>query len=72
MINKETIPPRYNRKGKIVWRLPDEADKIPPFGVEDKKGIMDIFKHQKKSRRKARQKSSANKSNIINNDAKND
>jgi len=75
VINNETLPPRYNRKGKIVWRLPDEAEKIPSFGVEDKKRIMDVFKHQKKSRRKARQKSSTNNSDSItnaSNAAKND
>lgn len=28
LLNNEVLPPRTNKKGKVVWRLPDTADKL--------------------------------------------
>lgn len=50
-INDTTLPPRV-RKGKIVWRLPTEPGKLPNFGTDERRRIMDLFKERKKNRRK--------------------
>mmetsp|Transcript_12818 Transcript_12818/g.19420 ORF Transcript_12818/g.19420 Transcript_12818/m.19420 type:complete len:477 (-) Transcript_12818:10-1440(-) len=51
LINSETLPPR-TRKGKVVWQLPSDANKLPSFGAEDKRRIFDLFKQVKKQRKK--------------------
>jgi hypothetical protein len=28
ILNDEVLPPRTNKKGKILWRLPDSEDKL--------------------------------------------
>jgi hypothetical protein len=28
VLNGDVLPPRTNKKGKVVWRLPDSADKM--------------------------------------------
>lgn len=28
VLNSEVLPPRTNKKGKVVWRLPDTAHKL--------------------------------------------
>lgn len=28
ILNKEILPPRTNKKGKVVWKLPDNGDKL--------------------------------------------
>ena len=28
LVNNKVLPPRTNKKGKVVWRLPNEADKL--------------------------------------------
>ncbi len=28
ILNKEVLPPRTNKKGKVVWKLPDNGDKL--------------------------------------------
>lgn len=53
-IDNETLPPRM-RKGKIVWRLPTEIGKLPNFGTDERRRIMELFKEKKKSRRKKKQ-----------------
>jgi len=69
LINSETLPPR-TRKGKVVWQLPSDANKLPSFGAEDKRRIFDLFKQVKKQRKKekaaaAKQQSCGNnKSNV--------
>ena len=27
ILNKEVLPPRKNKKGKVLWRLPDDLEK---------------------------------------------
>uniref|UniRef100_A0A6S8XWT2 NTF2 domain-containing protein n=2 Tax=Ditylum brightwellii TaxID=49249 RepID=A0A6S8XWT2_9STRA len=51
-IDDTTLPPRANKKGKIVWRLPTEEGKLPNFGTDERRRIMELFKERKKSRRK--------------------
>jgi hypothetical protein len=57
IIDNDTLPPRM-RKKKVVWRLPEDVETLPKFGVEEKKRLLDLFKIQKKSRRKAKLKRS--------------
>jgi hypothetical protein len=52
VINEATMPPRI-RKKKVVWKLPDSNQSLPKFGVEEKKRLLEIFKLQKKDRRKS-------------------
>lgn len=52
LVNSDTLPPRM-RKKKIVWRLPDSNDAIPNFGSHEKERLVDLFKQQKKNRRKS-------------------
>ena len=28
VLNNEVLPPRTNKRGKVVWRLPDKTDKL--------------------------------------------
>lgn len=34
ILNKEVLPPRTNKKGKVVWKLPDSGDKLVSDAVE--------------------------------------
>ena len=54
-INARNLPPRI-RKKKIIWKLPDTIHQIPKFGFEDKKRILDLFKHYKKELKKTTKK----------------
>jgi hypothetical protein len=50
LVDDTTLPPR-KRKGKIVWKLPDDGS-IPKFGTIEKERLWELFKQQKKERRK--------------------
>jgi hypothetical protein len=50
-VDSESLPPRHGKKKKIVWKLPDDVNQIPKFGLEDKKRIFELYKHEKKMRR---------------------
>lgn len=52
VLSDESLPPRTNKRGKIVWRLPTETGKLPSFGSDERRRIMDLFKEKKKTRRK--------------------
>lgn len=56
-LDNEVLPPRRNKKGKIVWRLPDSVEKLPSFGTEDRRRILEIFKERKKKRKQEKRKS---------------
>mmetsp|Transcript_24176 Transcript_24176/g.29306 ORF Transcript_24176/g.29306 Transcript_24176/m.29306 type:complete len:464 (+) Transcript_24176:71-1462(+) len=56
LIDDSTLPPR-KRKNKIVWRLPTEVGKMPSFGTDEKRRIMDLYKERKRNRRKMRRDS---------------
>ena len=50
-ISRENFPPR-KRKGKVVWQLPSDTSSQPKFGEHEKQRLYEIFKQQKKDRRK--------------------
>jgi hypothetical protein len=52
LINSSTLPPRRNKAGKIVWKLPDEPNQVPKFGIHEQKRLWELYKDQKKQRRK--------------------
>jgi hypothetical protein len=52
VLNSVVLPPRVNKKGKVLWKLPETGDKLPSFGYEDRKRIIDIYKKRKKERKK--------------------
>ena len=54
-VNNETLPPRKNKK-KIAWKLPDDRNTIPKFGEHEKKRLWELFKEQKKVRRRQSKK----------------
>ena len=56
VIDEESMPPRM-RKKKIVWRLPETQESLPKFGIEEKKRLLELFKLEKKTRRKSKLKS---------------
>jgi len=58
-ISDETLPPRVNKRGKVVWQLPDDGNRVPSFAVNEQRRIMELFKDRKKSRKK---KASSNRS----------
>lgn len=41
ILNKEVLPPRTNKKGKIVWKLPDDGDKL--VSVQAKSLVAHLF-----------------------------
>jgi hypothetical protein len=51
LINRQTFPPR-RRKSKVVWKLPDDSITVPRFGEHEKVRLWELFKEQKKQRRK--------------------
>lgn len=55
IVNDETLPPRKNRK-KTLWKLPSSYDQEPRFGEHEKKRLWEMFKQQKKLRRKLSKK----------------
>jgi hypothetical protein len=58
LISNTTLPPRKNKKNKIVWRLPESIHgELPRFGEQDKKRLWELFKELKKKRRKSQNKS---------------
>jgi hypothetical protein len=34
IINNEVLPPRTNKKGKVLWRLPDTVDKLVSIVID--------------------------------------
>ena len=34
ILNKEVLPPRTNKKGKVVWKLPDSGEKMVSDAVK--------------------------------------
>eukprot|EP00985_Skeletonema_marinoi_P003519 scaffold1508_cov108-Skeletonema_marinoi.AAC.5 len=52
VLNNEVLPPRKNKKGKVLWSLPKDLNKTPSFGVHENSRILDIFKDRKKKRKK--------------------
>mmetsp|Transcript_15950 Transcript_15950/g.33697 ORF Transcript_15950/g.33697 Transcript_15950/m.33697 type:complete len:510 (-) Transcript_15950:105-1634(-) len=59
LLNNDVLPPRTNKRGKVVWRLPDKTDKLPSFGTADCLRILDIFKERKKKRKQDKKKRNA-------------
>lgn len=51
-VNAANFPPRLNKKKKVVWQLPSTADQLPRFGEYEKERLWEMFKQQKKERRK--------------------
>lgn len=67
LISEETLPPRLNKKGKVVWRLPlgvetlelaSEEDHLPSFGTDERRRILELFRENRKDRRKNQRKKS--------------
>ncbi|KAL7517794.1 hypothetical protein ACHAWX_002684 [Stephanocyclus meneghinianus] len=56
ILTDDVLPPRTNKKGKVVWRLPDSVDKLPAFGTDDRRRILEIFKDRKKKRKQEKKK----------------
>lgn len=54
-VNNESLPPRKNKK-KIAWKLPDDPSVTPKFGEHEKKRLWELFKEQKKERRRQSKK----------------
>lgn len=51
-VNAANFPPRFNKKKKVVWQLPVTEDHLPRFGEYEKERLWEMFKQQKKERRK--------------------
>jgi hypothetical protein len=51
LISNDNLPPRKNKK-KILWKLPDNTSSNPTFGEHEKKRLWELFKQQKKDRKK--------------------
>lgn len=52
VLNNAVLPPRVNKKGKVLWKLPETGDKLPSFAAEDRRRILEIYKRRKKERKK--------------------
>ncbi|KAG7354940.1 hypothetical protein IV203_004296 [Nitzschia inconspicua] len=51
LVDQNSLPPRKSKK-KIVWKLPDNLETLPKFGIQDKKRILEIYKEKKKEAKK--------------------
>jgi hypothetical protein len=54
-INSQSLPPRQ-KKNKVLWKLPDDPKVLPGFGEHERKRLWEIFKEQKKARRRESKK----------------
>ena len=53
-VHPSNLPPR-KKKNKILWKLPGSLDENPPrFGGHEKERLWEMFKQQKKERRKSK------------------
>jgi len=52
-VDMDNLPPRKSKKKKVAWKLPDSLDQNPRFGVDEKRRLLDLFKSEKKERRKS-------------------
>jgi hypothetical protein len=50
-VNETNLPPR-KRKGKVVWKLPSTGEVAPRFGDNEKARLWELYKQEKKERRK--------------------
>jgi Nuclear transport factor 2 (NTF2) domain len=70
-IDSSNLPPRTGgKKKKVVWKLPDTILELPRFGVDEKRRLLDLFKHLKKERRKTKNNSINNHGDNNNNTTK--
>jgi len=54
-VDKNSLPPRRGRGGKnskIVWQLPESHETVPKFGLYEQRRLWEMYKAQKKERRK--------------------
>lgn len=51
LISNDNLPPRRSKK-KILWKLPDNTSTNPTFGEHEKKRLWELFKQQKKERKR--------------------
>ena len=51
-VNQTNLPPRTNKAGKVLWKLPTDPTQVPKFGVLEQRRLWELFKEQKKLRRK--------------------
>ena len=58
LIDKTTLPPRM-RKKRVVWKLPDSTDEVPNFGSDERKRMLELFKTEKKTRKKLLKRNSS-------------
>lgn len=65
-INETTLPPR-KKKGKVVWRLPSDAERLPSFPADERRRIMELFKERKKQRKKKAMKESSSNNQSMDN-----
>uniref|UniRef100_A0A7S4HJ16 NTF2 domain-containing protein n=1 Tax=Odontella aurita TaxID=265563 RepID=A0A7S4HJ16_9STRA len=56
VIDDTTLPPRRNKKGRVIWRLPSEGDRLPNFGTDERRRLVELFKERKKERKKSAKK----------------
>jgi hypothetical protein len=54
-INSQSLPPRQKKK-KVLWKLPEDPNVLPGFGEHERKRLWEIFKEQKKARRRQSKK----------------
>lgn len=51
-IDETTLPPRLNKKGRVAWRLPGDDSRLPTFGCDERRRILEMYKNRKKARKK--------------------
>jgi hypothetical protein len=52
VLHKTNLPPRCARNKRIVWKLPSSYHQEPTFGRHEQERIWELYKQQKKERRK--------------------
>lgn len=68
-VNNENLPPRVNKKGKTVWRLPKDKIRLPSFGADEKRRLLELYKEHRKNRKKGNKTSSSNAGSVSSEEA---
>lgn len=51
VVNTKNFPPRFKKK-KVIWQLPTDPSILPRFGSHEKDRLWELYKLQRKERRK--------------------
>ena len=52
-VTEEILPPRKNKKGKVLWKLPKDGT-CPKLGIAEKERLLTLFREERKAKKRER------------------